>query len=265
MNRWRHVSECTASPHLPPAETCVLLEQDKRGNTRAIEQWETPVDDNGIPNPYETLRLLASTLDASYMLPIQTNVHHQVHYRSEYSSLIEKEYRESPSLMMNMSVQMHNLNHKLLLRAPKPPVNVMEQYNAEQRALSLLFRLGSASLASDRAATNSIETLGSLSRTELRVATDAIADYRRRARMKRRLYEKHLGRATIGRLGLLPEVDDLRDMGMSDATAYLGKIGGNQFLDFRRASQEFIARYGVKTTVIAAREGEFLTDINMAA
>jgi hypothetical protein len=247
MDRWRYVSECdTRPPHLPPVDACALLTQDSRGIVRPIERFETPVDDNGIPNPYETLRLLASTLDSGYILPMQTNVHHQVHYRSEYQETTEKAYRDSPSLMMNMSVQMHNLNHELLLRAPKPPHRTMEQYNIEQQAISTLFKFGSAALHAERQADNLSDRLGGLAFTDLAIATDGIAQLRRKARTKRKLYEKVLQKLDAGPLDLLPDPAMLSDMGLSDATTYLGKIGGNGFLDFRRASQEFIKSYGIE-------------------
>jgi hypothetical protein len=213
---------------------------------RPIEKFPTPVDDNGIPNPHESLRLLASLIDSTYQLPGATNVHHQVHYRAEYREPIERSYRESPSLMMNMPVQLHNLDHAILLRAPKPPERVMEQYVREQRTISTLFQLGSASLRSTRL----VETLrknepivGVADRREL---LDLLASAARRARTKRKLYEKTLTRSMLSPLGLMPDPEILDAMGMADATTYLGKIGGNEFLDFRRASQVFIQKYGIQ-------------------
>lgn len=155
MPKWQYVADLpVAPPHFPPPETCIALRADAatKSGARVIERFETPTDEFGIPNPYETLRLLASTLDASYQLPSATNVHHQVHYRREYAETIEREFRESPSLMMNISVQMHNLDHALLNRAPKPALRVMEQYVLEQRSVSALFRLGSAAIRNQRIA-----------------------------------------------------------------------------------------------------------------
>lgn len=69
----------------------------------------------------------------------------------------------------------------------------------------------------------------------------------RRARMKRNLYEKTLHRQkSPGPLGLLPDPEHLDFIGLAAAATYLGKIGGNEFLDFRRASQDFIVRYGIR-------------------
>lgn len=259
MTVWRHVSECDAPPpYVPPVDACVLLTTDGKGNVRPVERLKTPVDENGIPNPYETLRLLASTLDANYALPHPTNVHHQVHFRSEYQEPIEKTYRESPSLMMNMSVQMHNLNHLLLERAPKPSVATMEQYNREQRLISLLFKTGWAAVNSERAAHNLTEHLERHKAVDRVTTLESIANMSRRSRTKRKLFEKTLARQAASSIGLMPDADMLGEMGVAEATTYLGKIGGNQFLDFRRASQDFIIRYGIRTEQPAAElTGEY--------
>lgn len=246
MAKWEHISVSVPPPHLPPVEACVILTQDAKGVVRPVEKFPTPVDDNGIPNPYESLRLLASLIDSSYELPNSTNVHHQVHYRSEYQEKDERTYRESPSLMMNMPVQLHNLDHAVLLRAPKPSARVMEQYNREQRAISILFKLGSASLRNTRLADTLRKeepVLGWSGRQDLH---ELLANAIRRERTKRQLYEKMLSRTEVGHLGLMPDPDALGDMGMREATTHLGKIGGNEFLDFRRASQDFIRKYGIQ-------------------
>lgn len=251
MATWRHVAECDMPPsHYPPVESCVLLGRTARGAVRVLERLPTPVDSNGIPDPYETLRLLASTLDANYQLPFQTNVHHQVHYKREYQEPTEKAYRESPSLMMNMPVQLHNLDHKLLIRAPKPPERVMEEYVGEQRAVSLLFKLGSATLRNERLARKIKMSLPQLRPTDRSVALEQLSEAERRANRKRKLYEKTLTRQTLGSMGLLPDAAILDAMGIQSATTYLGKIGGNRFLDFRRASQDFIGRYGIETGAV---------------
>lgn len=246
MAKWEHVSQCATPPHLPPVEVCVALVEDSRGTVRPIEKFATPIDHNGIPNPHESLRLLASLIDSTYQLPGATNVHHQVHYRTEYSDPIERSYRESPSLMMNMPVQLHNLDHAILLRAPKPPERVMEQYVHEQKTISTLFRLGSAALRNARLAETLRKTESVVGVSDRRELLDLLASATRRARSKRKLYEKTLTRSMPGSLGLMPDPDVLDAMGMADATTYLGKIGGNEFLDFRRASQVFIQKYGIQ-------------------
>ncbi|MBQ68817.1 hypothetical protein CL689_02025 [Candidatus Saccharibacteria bacterium] len=229
------------SRHLPPVEQSLLLTVANNGRVKAIEKLDTPVDEYGVPDPYEYLGRLAVTLDDTYEPPKPTNVHHLIHPRADYArhgrDSVQYRYRESPSLMLEIPIQIHNYGHWVMLPPKMPPFEVMEQRVKEQEQVDRLFRIGRAVIAAPRWLDEMHGRGAQLYRTA--------ETYVSRHEPTEAQFFDELDKMDDGVLGLMPNRQDLADMGLPAATRYLGVLAGANSLTLRREARASIRRYGL--------------------
>lgn len=226
------------SQHLPPVEQSLLLRVGNKGKVIATDRLDTPTDAFGIPDPLRYIEELAATLDPEYSPPGERNVHHLIHPRSAYHRYgrgsVPYKYRESPSLMVEIPVQLHNYGHWVMSPPPMPTQEVMRQRVEEQEQINRLFAIGRAVIAAPRW----LADMHGNGAQRYRAAVEYVADREPTAAM----FFDELDRCQDGFLGVMPDRQDLADMGLPAATRYLGVLAGARSLVLDREARESIKR-----------------------
>lgn len=246
MAKWEHVTKCQAPPHYPPPEVCEITKRTLNRRVRITEQVETPLDEFGRPDIVEMLRIVASSLDFEYEWPHATNVHHLAHTRRSYEEAgdIPLAYRRSPSLMVNLPVQTHNMIHGLFEIPPMPSLDVMREHVIEQKRISTLFTLGRDAVKFTRWSQEIADGLQEGRYDNMRRMGEVAYYYANVATFREMQFYDRLDSYDKGELGLMPEPTSLAELPLAEATNQLAKLGAVRFRDMRHTSQEFVHGYG---------------------
>jgi len=225
------------STHLPPVEYSSLLRISERGRVVATEKLKTPTDAFGIPNAFLYIAQLGATLDPAYEPPAKTNVHHLIHPKALYHrngpQSIQYKFRESPSLMVRMPEQMHNYGHWVVENAKMVAMDKMTQYVKEQEQINRLFKIGRAVISNPRW----LEGMFGDGQQSYRTAEEYFAKQPNEA-----MFFDTLDQMEDGQVGLMPDRDDLADLGLHGATRYLGVLAGARSLTLQRESREVVKK-----------------------
>lgn len=226
------------SQHLPPVEQSLLLKVANDGRVRAIEVWDTPVDEDrgGIPNPQKYIEILARSLDVNYIPPGRRNRHHLVYPKAYYAQFgynsIQYRFRESTSLMVDVQEQIHQYGHWVLNPIVPPKFEVMHQYVDEEDQVKSLFALGRAVIRAERWEDDMRLEGAQLWRSAI--------TYNENYEPTETMFYDALDAAKDGQLGLMPDRQALADMGVPAATRYLGVLAGARALSLHRKTLETI-------------------------
>jgi len=226
------------SRHLPPVDASLLLEVGANRRVRAIEKIETPIDAFGVPSAFLYLAALAETLHPEYTPPKAANVHHLVNPKRSYTqggkNSIKYKYRESPSLMLEIPVQIHNYGHWIMQPPAMPHMDVMTQRVKEQDQINKLFKIGRSVIAAPRW----LDEMYGEGMQTYRAAEDYINKYEPTEAM----FYDTLDACEDGIMGLMPDRQELADIGLRTATAKLGVLAGARALTLQRESVDIVRR-----------------------
>lgn len=146
--------------HLPPLELLKFVDR-RRGSYVALEKVETVFlnddIDLRIPDPRRTMARLGATIvyDPEYHqsrdLAIR-NRHHFAHDKRNYEKQSKDkddfrlDYREAPTLVAEMFIEDHNLEHIIGAEFASPPASVMRERRNEENFTRHLYRLGETAI-----------------------------------------------------------------------------------------------------------------------
>lgn len=250
MAKWEHVTKCQAPPHYPPPEVCNITKRALNHRVCITERIETPLDEFGRPDILEMLRIIASNIDSEYEWPHATNVHHLAHTRRSYENAGETPlaYRRSPSLMVDIPVQTHNVIHGLFEIPPMPSMDVMREHVIEQKRIGTLFTLGRDAVKFTRWSME-IEDGLQQGRYDVTRGVGKVASYYAHMGMFRGMqFYDRLDTYDKGQLGLMPDPTLLAELPLSEATNQLAKLGAVKFRDLRHTAQELVRGYDSSDT-----------------
>lgn len=245
MNEQRDVHRCMPAgwTHLPPPEQSLLLRRDRKGVIKTVEKIPTPLDEYGIPDASEMLRIAMGTLSADYMPPGVSNVHHLVYPRHRYhhhpsGSPIPRLYRESAHNMVRYQQQLHNYFHEIFEDPIEASMDVMYTCAKEQSEVDTLFFVGQASIQLSRDKYTEIAD-DEILRSHLRF--NALRDSRQLKGIFYDLIESY----PDSQIGILPDKQWLVDQPFEKAIKALGSLAGAQSLDARRDAATLVRKIGV--------------------
>ena len=136
---------------LAPPDIVPALRVDRKGKVIPAYTLETPLDQNGVPDPKQVITMIMNEISTPYQWPPETNIHHTAWPRRDYDgSPTDRAYRNDTSLLVLVPIQFHNLAHKLMEQPPKPAYDIMHQRVLEQRQRDLLFEYGRRALRYSR-------------------------------------------------------------------------------------------------------------------
>ncbi len=247
MTKWRYLRDCESPPpHYPPPELCALLVRDHLGRPSVVDRLPTPLDERGIPDIHTMLARVAETLDRTYELPHQTNVHHLIHSRTRCAADPDLQaFRDATVLQANMPVQMHNLIHGLYEEPELPPMEDIRQFNREYASMAHAHELGRKAVRYRRISHDIMEFARTLPLSERVGERDRSRRIGQLATVNEALFWRILDEAPDSRMRVLPRKDELFAVSTGDAVTLLGKQGAGTFLDVRRTAQELIYKLGV--------------------
>lgn len=230
--------------HLPPVDSSLLLRQTKNGSVKAVEKYETPVDDFGIPLPDQMLEIALSTLAADHVFPLRSNRHHHIYPRDRYhnhpsGSSIPKQFRESAALIYRYPQQLHNYLHELFYDPQETSMDVMYQWVKEQEQINQLFYVGQTAIQLSRA--KYPEITDDTVRHHLRL--DALRD----SKQIKGIFYDFLDSYPDSQVGLMPDREWLAGEDFPKAVRALGVLAGARSLDARRETQEKLKKIGFQT------------------
>lgn len=239
MGKWLRARSCPPHNHLPPAELSPYLRTMSDGKVKAIEKIELELDDFGVPIPAKAIELVGGAVAENYIWPQYTNVHHLAWPRRSYESSIERAYRASPTLMIHMPVQPHNLLHEITLPPSMPTIDVMRGRVEEERRARNLFEIGRHAIRFYRWSENL--PLMTNESAEYRWLANTERYYETRAQIAERRFYDYLDQVADGIFGILPERDLLKTASLEQAVHHLGKRVAAEAVDFRRTTQQLTA------------------------
>lgn len=228
--------------HLPPPEQSLLLKRDRKGSVRVIEKIPTPVDEFGIPDSDEILRIAMSTLSSDYVPPGVSNIHHRIYPRDRYhnhpsGSVAPKLYRESAFNMVRYQQQLHNYLHAIFKDPDEADMSVMFQCAREQAQTDELYFIGQTAIQLSRDRYQDVTD--DVARTHLRF--NALQDSRR----FEGLFYDFLEAYPDGQIGLFPDKEWLASQSLRNATRALGVLAGARSLDARRDASILVKKIGI--------------------
>lgn len=245
--------------HLPPPEASTVILRSETGKFYVPSKWklETPVTERNIPVPSKILQLACETLAANYVFPPlkiegsqkQYNDHHTAYpashyYRHRSGSKIPGRYRESGSLIMRVPIQMHNYIHALFEPPPAVEMDAMEQWVKEQHSVNTLFDLGQRAIRLSR------------SRYDGEIDDSLRHSLQKNDRINSGIYQAifyhELEATDNGELGLLPNIEKLKNVQFEQAVRELGTRAGSQSVNYSRHTYSVLKRYGVRRPDVAA-------------
>lgn len=247
MAKWRYVAECESAPrHFPPPEVCAYLDYGKNGRVIVTDRLKTPLDDRGVPDIKAMIYGIADSIANTYELPIQTNVHHLIYSRVKCEEdPILKSFRDAPVNQVNFQVQMHNLLHALYEEVDFQPNANIVQFNAEQAAMSEIYKVGRKAVRYSRYSTDILELSRELSGVQRINERDRSLRIGRLATANEHKFRQLIEDAPQMHMGIMPDKEALLSADVSSAVALLGRSGADTFLDLRRFTQEAIYERGV--------------------
>lgn len=229
------------SQHLPPLDASALLRVDASGRVRATELLDMPLTEHGIPDPAGYLELLSGTLSAEYEPPATTNVHHLAYpkadYRQEGRDGVPGLFRDSPSLMVSIPVQLHTYGHWIMRHPPQPSRAVMEQWVREQQQVDQLYSLGQAAIS----ATRWLDSLRGEGAMHRRTAERYLAE---RA-VSQGMFLDYLDKCQDAQVGLMPSREGLAAKSLRGATRELGKLSTGRVQVLHRQARTTIRTSGL--------------------
>lgn len=239
MAEWLRARSCPPDNHLPPADASPFLTVNSKGKTVPTEQFTIDLDEFGVPIPKKVVELVSTSVNPNYEWPRYTNVHHTAWPRRHYDTKIERAYRGSPTLMVHMPVQAHNLLHALTVPSPKPDLEVMHGRVQEERRVQNLFEIGRRAVRFMRLG----DTLPFVANS---IADDAwllrtMEYYDRRGCIDEAAFFRYLERVPEGEFGILPTKELLVSQSLEKSVKTLGKIAAAEAIDLRRATQRLTA------------------------
>lgn len=221
------------SLHLPPVDQSLLLKIASNGRVKAIEKINTPLNEHSIPDPIKYLDHLSMTLDSSYVPPKAKNVHHLVYPRQSYASYgpdsIQSRYRETPSLMIDFQVQLHNYGHWVMNPPKMPSLEVMKQVVDEQDQVNRLFKIVRSIITAQRW----LGSMGNEGTQMYRTAEQYVAIHEPTEAM----FYDALDEAEDGVFGIMPDREKLSNMGLVSAARQLGMRAAARSLSLHREAQ----------------------------
>ena len=139
MAKGEHALDTEATMWLPPRDTW-LYDPTTDG------QLETPTDANGLVDLDALITLVKSTVTPEYSWVAPRNdIHHLQYYARNYTTELEKEFRELYSRKVRSSRTFHNWLHVVSEPSPKPHEDVMyEAVQAERIKVGLARTAGLA-------------------------------------------------------------------------------------------------------------------------
>ncbi len=229
--------------HLPPPEQSLLLKRDRKGTIKTVEKIPTPLDEYGIPDANEMLRIAMSTLSADYTPPGISNVHHLVYPRSQYhhhpsGSPIPRLYRESARNMVRYQQQLHNYFHEIFADPLEASMDVMYLCAKEQSEVDMSFFVGQTAIQLSRNKYSEIVD-DDILRTHLRF--NALRD----SRQLKAIFYDLIGSYPDSEVGILPDRQWLVDQPFEKAVKALGTLAGAQSLDARRDAATLVKKIGI--------------------
>lgn len=226
-----------ASHHLPPVDVSLLLKLDCKNKVRAIDKIDVPLDRFGVPQPHEYLNVLTETLDPNYVLPPKRNVHHLACPRSLYivhgSRSIQYQYRETPAVMVDIPIQLHNYGHWVTNDPPMPSYEVMYLRAKEQRQIDQLFKIGKAIVSAPRW----LDQMMGDGAQQYHTARSYVDTHMTEAR-----FYDYLDSCDDPVVDLMPNKEELARLGIQEATRRLGVLSAARALCLNRESQELLRR-----------------------
>lgn len=239
--RWRSAHSAPPGDHLPPLDIVPALRTYYRGKIAPAYMLETPLDEYGVPDPEQVVVTIAREIAAPYRWPSHTNIHHIAWPRRAYAkSPIEQAYREDTSLRMMVPIQFHNLAHKIMTQPPIPPYDVMYQRVLEQRQRNVLFEYGRRALRYARWS----DQLRNLTAEEVDEAwlENTRGFFGTKARIEMDKFNRTLEKSPISQVGILPNREELSQLGIASATKLLGRQAAAVATDYRHFIQEATSR-----------------------
>ncbi len=228
--RWRPRAR-SAPEHLPPLELLPYV-IERKGRNIALERFETPLDEYGVPDVRKTMQRLGSliTYDSQYEAQLNLtviNLHHLVHKKYNYNihghHSHQVNYREGSSVKAEMYIPFHNLEHFLGIEPPIPNNDVMKQRAREQQDTVQLYRLGNAALWLDE--------MGSNGQASYQTAEEYILKKGFRGDgLGRKFLPSHnsfldlLESRKPGEMGIMPDIEELAKLSLKDAVSRLKAI-----------------------------------------
>jgi len=228
-----HVSE-----HLPPIELLPYIIKRNR-KTIVLERFDTVLDEHGVPDMRRTLARLGTmiTYDQEYANSIDlsyANLHHGVYERAKYwrhgKNSPQVKHRESSDVKAMSYIPFHNLAHRAGNEPKMAPFEVMRQRGIELDDTRRLYRLGSAALWLDEMALSGVQAYRTAESYILRHGLRGIKNdlYGKRILPSRNTFLDHLEHCRPGQLGILPDVEMLARLDLSEAVAELGKVAAQR-------------------------------------
>lgn len=212
--KWSSAISLAPGNHLPPPEVTNILKRDPVGRVRVKHQVPTPEDEFGIPDTRGIAVALANMFSQPYHVPRLTNVHHAAWPRRKYEDTpLGFAYRNDPSLLMNMSIQIHNLLHVTMLPPSIPSVDVMHNRVAERNYLNTMYKCGRRAVVYARWS-RTIEELANEQADEAWIENTR-GFYGKRARREADNFDRLRDRMPAPQVGLLPDAEMLSSLGGS--------------------------------------------------
>lgn len=256
MAKWERLARKTKAPsHLPPPEVCTIVKYKSSDSKKLVLKpgrhfLDMPLDEYGRPDIATAVTTVASTIDNTYQWPAPTNIHHLAYDRADYYNAgdLAIGYRESSSLMVAVSAQLHSLLHEVYKNPPMPPEEVMRQHVDEQRRVTTLFTIGQRAVRFNK--WSRIAERPS-SRLLYQRMGETATFYRRLSEIESDAFYRYLDTCDDGVLGVMPDTELLATMPLREAVTMLGEVGGARFLDRRRMVQNAVQEYGYDSSVAA--------------
>ncbi len=209
---------------MPLVEKTDLLHIGPTGKIQMTDLLETPLDEYGIPNRVELLRMVLGTLSVSHIWAGEYDLHHAAWPGEQYRRLedgnygVGARYRGSGSLKVRLPRQLHNYVHKITAEPPMPPLEIMRQYALEHGQVNRLY-----------------DTVKLTSYVEY-PKLDSLPHEDKEALRQKTLHRK-LKVMQEGQLGIMPQREQLLSMELNEARGVLRGIARAKGISNSRRSQ----------------------------
>lgn len=243
MARWSVAHSCPPAEYLPPVEFANgLYSQSPSGKWIIHDKIPTPLDEFGRVDGHQLMLDVFSHIDPAYQWTEQTNVHHLQFPRRAYTNpettnpdkrQVIYEFRENGPRQMGLTIQGHNLLHKVAEDPLFPSYEVMHQHVAEYRCDKTLFQIGRRAINFARWSRVADMEMGD---------KDLSSFFNLLSNKYTDRFEAMLETAPPPQLGVMPDVEMLQRMSIHEATAELGKIAAVRAFDFRRQAQLIVSQ-----------------------
>lgn len=224
----------SAPDHLPPLELLPYVTH-RAGHNVALQRFETPLDENDVPDVRKLLERLGSKITYSSDYEEQINLsianrHHAVHRKSIYwqhgRQSFQVKHRELTDVKIDLYIPFHNLEHLIGLEPPMSKPEVMRQRAIERDQVVRLYRLGSAAVWLDEMRHDGEQGYTTAEAYILRHGLRGIKndEFGKRMLPSHGTFLEYLEHCRPGELGVMPNIEMLGTMELTDAVHELGKI-----------------------------------------